>query len=241
MTDPPGRGPSRDSHLSDADANVAWMKQVYETEAYWEEIKFGYRWGKDAPVKDYRQSALLIEQLLTPFIPRKVGVALEIGPGGGRWTAELLRIAGRLHLVDVSETALRVCQQRFRYYDNISYHLTEGSNLDVIDAGSLDLIFSWGALVHVQREHIRNYVLQFARILKPGGVAFIQHPAQGLNVDLSRTDFRTADMVALAEEAGLDIVAQLMTGKQFHPDYFEGKRQVFLDCVSVLQPVVTRV
>lgn len=229
-----------DAHLSDADANVAWMKQVYETEAYWEDIKFGYRWSKEAPVKDYRQSGLLIEQLLLPFIPRRVDEALEIGPGGGRWSVELLRIAGRLHLVDVSEAALRVCQQRLRYYDNISYHLTDGSNLDFIAPGSLDLIFSWGALVHVQREHIRNYVSQFQRLLKPNGVAFIQHPAQGLNVGLARTDFRTADMVEIAGECGLDVRAQIMTSQQFHPDYHDGRRQIYLDCVSILHPAVVK-
>ncbi len=236
---PKPAGPE-DRHLSDPDANVAWMKRVYEAQSYWEEIKFGYRWGKDAPVKDYRQSAILIEQLLMPFIPRKVGEALEIGPGGGRWSAELLRIASRLHLVDVSETALRVCQERFRYYDNVSYHLTDGSDLSFVEPGSLDLIFSWGALVHVQREHIQTYVRQFAGLLRPGGVAFIQHPALGLNVSLSRTEFRTQDMVELAQACGLDIRAQLMTGPQFHPDYFGGRRQVFLDCVSVLQPIAVK-
>ena len=95
MDDPPKSPDAPDRHLSDPDANVAWMKEVYAAEAYWEDIRFGYRWGKDAPVKDYRQSAILIEQLLMPFLPRKVGEALEIGPGGGRWTAELLRIAAR--------------------------------------------------------------------------------------------------------------------------------------------------
>lgn len=228
------------NHLTDAQANVAWMKQVYETEAYWEDIKFGYRWNKDAPVKDYRQSGMLIEQLLLPFIPRRVDEALEIGPGGGRWTAELLRIAARLHLVDVSESALNVCRQRFRYYDNLSYRQTEGSNLDFVQSASLDLIFSWGALVHVQREHIQNYVRQFGRILKPDGIAFIQHPAQGVNADLARTDFRPQDMVELAAECGLDVRAQIMTSQQFHPSYFDGQRQVYLDCVSVLHPAVIK-
>jgi SAM-dependent methyltransferase len=227
-------------HLVEPDANVAWMKSVYSTTEYWDEIKYGYRWSKDAPVKDYRLSGSIIEKLLLPFIPRQVNDALEIGPGGGRWTVELLRIARNLHLVDVSETVLRVCQERFRYYDNLTYHLTSGSSLEFIPDKSLDLIFSWGVLVHVQRDHIAGYVKEFARVLKPGGVAFIQHPAQGMNARLVRTQFHRTDMLQIAEEAGLEVSAQLMTGYNFDPDYYDGKRKFYLDCVSVLHPMAFR-
>jgi SAM-dependent methyltransferase len=199
-------------------------------------IKFGYRWSKDAPVKDYRHVSRTIDTLLKPFLPSgDVGQAVEIGPGGGRWTTELLRIARRVHLVDISPTVLEVCRERFRYYDNLSYHLTQGCDLGIDTPSSVDLVFSWGVLVHVHHQLIAGYVSEIARVLAPKGVAFIQHPALGANLRLDRSDFRHADIFPIADAEGLVVRAQLMTSETFAKEYRDGKEAVYLDCVSVLE------
>lgn len=224
------------THLKSRKDNLEWMKSVYSTEEYWsEDLRYGYRWKRDQPVKDYRQTAAFIERYLKPVLPAKVDHALEIGPGGGRWTAELVRIAGRLTLIDLSEPAIAICKERYKYYDNIAYHVGNGSSLSPVEDRSVDLVFSWGVFVHIEKSIISDYLKEIARVLKPTGRAFIQHGALGANVRQSRTNFVKTDMDELAEAAGLLIVAQFMTSKGVYPEHGTGDKPVYLDCNTVLE------
>lgn len=223
------------AHLTDTQSNLDCMKSVYSTKEYWsDDLKYGYRWSKDHPVKDYRHTSRTVDTLLKPFLPGVVDCALEIGSGGGRWTAELLRIAKKLYLVDLSATAIEVCRERFKYYDNIEYIVGSRSSLDAVPERAIDLIFSWGVFVHIEKALIEEYVREFQRVLTDTGIAFIQHPALGVNVKQSRSNFETSDINELAERHGLTIRAQLMTSEGFYPEYYDGRRQVYLDCISIM-------
>lgn len=224
------------THLTDAAANKKWMESTYSTEEYWsDDLAYGYRWNKDAPIKDYRQSGLLIDRWLKPFLTANVKSCLEIGPGGGRWTTELLRISQKLHLSDISESSINVCRERFKYYQNIEYHVTDGSDLSFVKDSELDLIFSWGVFVHIQKDVIETYLSQFRRMLSPQGIAFIQHGAWGANVKQVRSDFTNADMAELADKHGLTIWAQINTSEGVYPEHKDGKEVVYLDTISILQ------
>jgi SAM-dependent methyltransferase len=222
------------THLKDAEANKRWMESTYSTEEYWsDDLAYGYRWNKDSPIKDYRQSAQLVDRWLKPFLPANVRSGLEIGPGGGRWTAELLRIAQTLHISDISESSINVCRERFKYYQNLTYHVTD-SDLSFVKDEELDLIFSWGVFVHIQKDVIESYLSQFSRILSPQGIAFVQHGAWGTNVKQVRSDFTSADMRELADKHGLTVWAELNTSDGVFPEHKDGKEVVYLDTISVL-------
>jgi ubiquinone/menaquinone biosynthesis C-methylase UbiE len=224
------------THLRNPEANKLWMESTYSTESYWsDDLAYGYRWSKDSPIKDYRQAAVLVDRWLKPFLPGNVGSCLEIGPGGGRWTTELLRIARKLHLSDISESSINVCRERFKYYENLEYHVGDGSDLSFVKDGELDLIFSWGVFVHIQKAVIENYVKQFSRILSPQGVAFVQHGAWGVNVKQVRTDFTNDDMEELADKHGLTVWARINTSEGVFPEHKDGKEVIYLDTISVLQ------
>jgi SAM-dependent methyltransferase len=45
----------------------------------------------------------------------------------------------------------------------------------MVEGGSIDFAFSFDSLVHADGQVIESYVRELARVLKPGGVAFIHH------------------------------------------------------------------
>lgn len=100
---------------------------------------------------------------------------LEIAPGFGRWTQYLKDCGEKLTLVDLSERCIRSCQQRFAASSHITYAVNDGKSLDMIPDESIDLIFSFDSLVHVEADVLNGYISQFARKLKPNGVGYIHH------------------------------------------------------------------
>ena len=118
---------------------------------------------------------------LLPRIHRYVPAAtiLEIAPGFGRWTQFLKDLCKHLVLVDMSEKCIRACQDRFNSCSHIEYHLNDGRSLDFIADESVDFVFSFDSLVHVEGDVIEAYLNQLARKLKKDGVGFIHHSNLG--------------------------------------------------------------
>ena len=73
---------------------------------------------------------------------------LEIGPGAGRWTEHLNKIAKKIILADITQKCLDICQQRFQAENNIEYNLIE-NGLDFLEDDSIDQI-----LIHQNDDRI---------------------------------------------------------------------------------------
>lgn len=160
------------------------------------------------PNEDWKRS--VIQDLIEPHV-RRGSVVVEIGPGGGRWTEVLQRLASRLYLVDVSETPLNLCRERFSSRGHIEYLLSDGRSLPVQDA-AIDVIWSFDCFVHINPLDIRQYFHEFARALRPGGLALIHHagppqPGRPLRSGM-RSDMTDRMAVQFAGDAGLEVVSQ---------------------------------
>jgi SAM-dependent methyltransferase len=107
------------------------------------------------------------------FIPTRC--ILEIGPGFGRWTHFLKDLCDRLIVVDLSKNCIRAYQHRFRNSSHISYHLNDRRSLDAVADGSVDFVFRFDSLVHIEVDVIESYLKQLASKLTPNGVGFIHH------------------------------------------------------------------
>lgn len=105
--------------------------------------------------------------------------AVEIGPGFGRWTHYLKDRAKRLVLVELSERCVRACTERFREAAHVEVYLTDGRSLDMVEAGSVDFVFSLDSLVHADLDTMRAYLEALGRVLAPDGVAFLHHSNLG--------------------------------------------------------------
>jgi ubiquinone/menaquinone biosynthesis C-methylase UbiE len=104
---------------------------------------------------------------------------LEIAPGFGRWTQFLVDQCQRLILVDLSKKCISACQKRFRDRNHVEYHVNDGRSLAEIAESSVDFVFSFDSLVHVEPDVIESYVNDVARILKTDGTAFLHHSNHG--------------------------------------------------------------
>ena len=122
------------------------------------------------------------------FVP--TGTILEIAPGYGRWTHYLRRLCDQLVVVDLAERCIDHCRQRFAEDHHIDYFVNDGRSLEMIEDNSIDFVFSFDSLVHVEADVLESYLRQLSSKLKPNGVGFIHHSNIGryrMTVRLARS------------------------------------------------------
>ena len=107
------------------------------------------------------------------FLP--TGSILEIAPGFGRWTNFLRGYCSKLTIVDLAALCIEACKQRFATDSHIAYYVNDGTSLAMVPDGTIDFVFSFDSLVHVEADVIESYLAQLANKLKPNGVGFIHH------------------------------------------------------------------
>ena len=130
---------------------------------------YGLEWGDPevaAPLQFVR------DRFVSPYINPK-HVALEIGPGGGRWTRYLVGFR-ELYVVDfhaeiLGELRRTLSLPKMRFVQN------NGSDFPGIEARSIDFLFSFGCFVHLEQDIIAGYLDSIRYILKPGGNAIIHY------------------------------------------------------------------
>nr|WP_246280453.1 class I SAM-dependent methyltransferase [Nocardioides daedukensis] len=119
------------------------------------------------------KSALIIE-LLHPDLGQDRDI-LEVAPGHGRFTVEMVDNCRSLTLVDLSPTCLEVCRSRFGDDGQVRYIETDGTSLPGVLDESIDFIWSFDSFVHMERGVIDAYLAEFARVLRPEGRFVIHH------------------------------------------------------------------
>lgn len=144
---------------------------------------------------------------------------LELAPGYGRNTAKLLNHAHEIHLVDVNQSCIDRCRQRFAAYTGpckLFYHVNDGKSLSDLPANHFTFVYSWDSMVHFDRIVIRQYVHEFARVMAAGATGFVHHSNYG--TVSSSSDWQshphwrsnmTADLFrTYAAEAKLQVISQ---------------------------------
>lgn len=111
------------------------------------------------------------------FVP--TGTILEIAPGFGRWTEFLRSLCQQLILVDLSPKCIEACRARFNDCKHITYHVNDGKSLAMVADDSVDFVFSFDSLVHVEAKDMKIYLGEIRRKLTPDGVGFIHHSNLG--------------------------------------------------------------
>jgi 2-polyprenyl-3-methyl-5-hydroxy-6-metoxy-1,4-benzoquinol methylase len=100
---------------------------------------------------------------------------LEIAPGYGRWTEFLRRHCKRLVGIDLNQNCIDGCRSRFAGYPDLTFHQNDGRSLASVADASIDFVFSFDSLVHVEADTLDGYLSQFRRIMRPKAVAFLHH------------------------------------------------------------------
>jgi SAM-dependent methyltransferase len=162
----------------------------------------GEEWSPSAEWKDS-----IITYLIRPLI-RDRDLVVEIGPGAGRWSRELQRLAGRLILVDLSSTCIELCRKELAGCDNVEYLINDGRTLSGIDDQSVDFIWSFDAFVHIHAADIDSYVAEFARVLRENGRAVIHHGGVGRTGGGWRSRMTAEEFSDSVERHGLVVTDQ---------------------------------
>ena len=127
------------------------MKMIIEPYMSWEEFEASGKRG-----------ALQIKQLL----PDTDSAVLDFGCGIGRVLRYLMDYK-KLYGVDVSRNMLAMARRRLPF-DNLELiHITDCTL--PLDDESVDLVYSFLTLQHIDREDVVTLVREFHRILKAGG------------------------------------------------------------------------
>ena len=81
--------------------------------------------------------------------------------------------------MDLSPRCLEACRRRFAAETHIEYLPTDGRSLPGVPDGTVDLVFSWDSLVHVEAEVMEAYTGEMHRVLSPSGRGFLHHSNLG--------------------------------------------------------------
>lgn len=105
-------------------------------------------------------------------------VVLELAPGAGRSTERLCSVAKKIYAVDYNSYALEQCRKRLgSSYSgcSIEYYVNNGTDLRMIPNNVITTVYCWDSAVHFDKDVIKNYIQEFARVLRARGQGFIHH------------------------------------------------------------------
>ena len=126
----------------------------------------------------FRNIFLLPKKLIHRLELQKDSVVLEVGPGPGYFSPHVARAIpeGKLVLADIQQEMLDYARKRLekRKITNVEYYRCNGHDLPFSD-NSFDVIFL--VTVFGEVEHKKEYVREFQRILKPGGLLSVSEQA----------------------------------------------------------------
>ena len=116
------------------------------------------------------------------------GHILEMAPGTGIWTAELIQIGQRVTALDASPEMISINRAKLRS-DKVDYQLTDLFAYQ--PARQHDMVFFGFWLSHVPADKLSRFLRAVHAALKPGGRLFI---VDSRALDLSRNHTGTANL-----------------------------------------------
>jgi len=102
--------------------------------------------------------------------------ALDFGCGVGRLTQALARHYDEAVGVDIAPSMIHQANQ-YNRRTNCKYHCNTASDLRMFSDGEFDFIYTRLVLQHMKPAYSKNYIVEFIRILRTGGLLVFQLPS----------------------------------------------------------------
>lgn len=95
---------------------------------------------------------------------------LEIGPGEGIWTTQLVACEP-LYLVDIHREFLDRTKYKFgiEYQAKICNYVTSETDLSMLPQNQMGFVFSWNVFNYLTADIIEQYLIEIFSVLRPGG------------------------------------------------------------------------
>ncbi len=144
--------------------------------------KYGNRWDE----KEFFQTGkgdidILFSRLAEKGIaPAGHGKALDFGCGVGRLTQALAEGFDGAHGVDIAPSMILLARDMAKgkaVEGKLSYYQNSSAGLPMFESDSFDFICSLITLQHMEPRYGKEYVREFIRVLKPGGICAFQMPS----------------------------------------------------------------
>lgn len=213
------------------------MPDLNTNRAYWDGnynwSEAGAEWSKAWGGPDMQWWGMLYPRLQRLLPAARI---VEIAPGYGRWTHYLAAHCQQLTGIDLSEECIDACRERFRSQSALSFEVGDGKHLPSVEDGSVDLLFSFDSLVHVESDVIISYIKEAARVLAPEGRAFLHHSnlaryplleARAHNAHWRAESVSASIVAAVSELIGLTVLSQ-------EEHVWGGDETLLSDCITVL-------
>lgn len=175
--------------------------------------KKGGKWNDKEFFESGKKEVEDIFSLLSDFKGQPSGFdsALDFGCGAGRLTRALGSRFSTATGVDASPTMLELAREANASFKGLNFVLNQTDDLAQIESNSYDFVLSLIVLQHIPLPHSLQFVSEFMRILRPGGVAVFQVPVE----DHRNPSFiqRLRSFLRIRERLAL-----LGIGKGFHMD-----------------------
>lgn len=150
--------------------SIDWNTRTWGSERAWQN-------GGDCWSNAWRGPEMQWHGTILPrihdFLP--AGNVLEIAPGFGRWTEFLKDACDSLTIVDLNQRCVDACRERFAGDAKVTCFANDGKSLDMVPDNSVDFVFSFDSLVHVESDVIQAYLAQLRRKMKKDAVGFFHH------------------------------------------------------------------
>lgn len=140
----------------------------------------GHRAGRWSPEEFFATGTKEISGVLDYTrqldLPLRFGRALDFGCGLGRLTQALADHFEWAVGVDIAESMVEGANGFNRHGDRVRYLVNTTDDLAALKSSEFDFVYSNITLQHIPPEATRNYIREFFRVLRPGGVAIFSVP-----------------------------------------------------------------
>lgn len=157
--------------------DIEWNTDLWNNTAYIPHN--GEGWSEEFGGSDAQWNNIILPRIRRCLPSHSV---LEIACGWGRWSRFLINNSYKYFGYDISKPAINHCENIFGFEilnDKAKFYLNDGKSLSEVEDSSIDFVFSYDSLVHVNMDAINGYLREISRVLTDSGKAFLHHSNMG--------------------------------------------------------------